>query len=716
MLRKGEIFLIILVLSFPAFASDEDIFNVDFFCGWGGYYRPMEWTPMEISISSILEEPFGGFLTISAKQDEMNTLNIRNEFVLTPDMPLHLPLVTKLAFAADKCNLRISNERNKTLWDNSINLWDFSGSSPLLTAVTEKDLLIGVVGRSAFGLILLPKQSICTSNTGNGNVYLGDKQPRMVPWDWTGFVSLDLLVLYNPEWDLFNEHQLNAIVQWVSNGGKLLLVTGSRPLPNESPITKILPFEVQQAKQITLPSEILRKWNLLPGEPETITCRPLAPKPNARFYENQTVVSGECPLGIGYVGFGRVGVLAFDPAGLSTQQRANSTRFWVSIIRAILEDTDSPERVASVPSQSSMPRPYRSVRVVGDVPQDKNAPNRINRYEVGLSQGANYAVMEHLYNIAEMRPLSIWWVILLLGTLAVLLGPVDYKLLKRIDRLPLTWLTCTFWIVLFSVGAYYGVRALRGGKLQFRVVSVLDKIENNDLAWSTRYCGLFASHSDDYRLEGLNKNQWWSGIAPTQSTVWASYNQNVASRRIYCLQHDGGNLPVSLPVNIWTIQCLMDESTIEQMPFKAEVEVLGDQVTVHIVNESDSPIRNGYCLLANNRGIEFGPVSPRSDKQFSSSFRRVRNWEGFDSNRYRRIYVGNSPIHFINEDAFFAQGCLQRTQAIEAYLAGGAAVVCAQYDQAPIPFAIKDNSCHYTHTQMARLVVFPKTSEGNLSP
>ena len=88
--------------------------------------------------------------------------------------------------------------------------------------------------------------------------------------------------------------------------------------------------------------------------------------------------------------------------------------------------------------------------------------------------------MDHLYNISEMRPLSIWWVILLLGTLAVLLGPVDYKILKRLDRLPLTWLTCTFWIVLFSVGAYYGVRALRGGKLQMRVVSVLDGIENND--------------------------------------------------------------------------------------------------------------------------------------------------------------------------------------------------------------------------------------------
>ena len=439
-------------------------------------------------------------------------------------------------------------------------------------------------------------------------------------------------------------------------------------------------------------------------------------KPNVEFYENQTDTINDCLFGTGYAGFGHVGVLAFDPSTLTARQRANSTQFWVSIIRTTIENTVSAGNCTSVPRRVSMPRPFRSIRLTGDVAQGMNAPNRTNRYEVGLAQGASYAVMTHLYNIAEMRPLSIWWVILLLGTLAILLGPVDYKLLKRFDRLPLTWLTCTFWIILFSVGAYYGVRALRGGKLQFRVVSVLDKIENNDLTWSTQYCGLFASHSDDYRFEGLNNNQWWSGIAPTEASIWA-YNQNVASRRIYCLQHDGGNLPVSLPVNIWTLQCLMNESTIEQLPFHAEVQILGDEVTVNIVNESDSPIRSGYVLLANNRGIEFGAVPSQSDKQFRFPLRRLRVWEGFDTNRYRQFYRrSNYSMRFKNEDAFFAQGCLQRTQAIETYLAGGAAVVCAQYDQAPLPFAIKDQSCHYTHTQLARLVVFPKTPEGSYSP
>jgi len=701
-----------MALSVVSSASEEPVFNVDFFCGWGGYYRPMEWTPIEIGIDSDMTEPFAGSLTISAQQDGLNTLDIMNEFVLTPDIPQHLPLVTKVTYAAHKCSVRIADRRGRTQWSHDFELWDFSPENRLITAVADKDLLIGLVGRPSFGLALLPKQSICSTNIGNGNVHLGDKVPRMVPWDWTGFVSLDLLILYNPEWDLLNEHQLNAIAQWVSNGGRLLLVLGSRPLPKENPISRIIPFELQEAKQVTVSPETLEKWELAHNEPEKIICQPLIPKLNAKFYENETDNIDECLFGTGYAGFGRVGVLAFDPSTMSDKQRANSASFWVSSIKAVIESNYTLGN-AAVPRRSSINRANRTIILAGDVERSSNPPNRSrrNQYEVGLAHGANNAVMDHLYNISELRPLSIWWVILLLGTLAVLLGPVDYKLLKRIDRLPLTWLTCTFWIVLFSVGAYYGVRALRGGKLQMRIVSVLDGIENTDFAWSTNYCGLFASQSDDYQYEGLKNNQWWSGIAPTEASIW-EYNQNVASRKIYCLQHDGGNLPYSLPVNIWTMQCLLNESTIERLPFSAEVQNHGDEIVVNIINESASPILNGYVLLANNRGIEFGQIPANSDKKFRNRPHRLRIWEGFDMNRYRQFYHrGDYSVRFKNEDAFFAQGCLQRTQTIEDYLARGAAVVCVRFNQVPTSFTIKDRSCNYSHIQLARLVVFPKGSQ-----
>ncbi|MHC4337466.1 MAG: hypothetical protein ACYSTG_05890, partial [Planctomycetota bacterium] len=193
----------------------DSAFNVDCFLGWGGCYRPMEWAPVEIGVSSTLTEPFAGSLTISAQQDDLNTLSIAHTFVLTPDVPLYIPLVTKLAFAADKCKLRIVDERGRTRWRYDFELWNFSTRNRMLTAVGESDLLVGLVGRRKFGLLRLPQQSICESDRGRGKVYLKDKITRMVPWDWTGFVCLDLLILYDPDWSLFKQNQLNAIVQWV---------------------------------------------------------------------------------------------------------------------------------------------------------------------------------------------------------------------------------------------------------------------------------------------------------------------------------------------------------------------------------------------------------------------------------------------------------------------------------------------------------------------
>jgi len=680
----------------------------------------MEWAPVEISVSSTLTEPFAGSLTISAQQDGLNTLSIAHTFVLTPDVPLYIPLVTKLAFAADKCKLRIVDERGRTRWRYDFELWNFSTRSRALTAVGESDLLIGLVGRRKFGLLRLPQQSICESDRGRGKVYLKDKIARMVPWDWTGFVCLDLLILYDPDWSLFKQNQLNAIVQWVSNGGRLLLVLGSRPLDSGNPITQMLPFEVQQARQTAIAPKTLRKWKLDPAEREDVVCWALKPKPDACFYQTDGVQAEGCLFGTGYVGFGRVGVLAFDPSTMTDKQKSNSTRFWVSRIAAILEDAYKPSEFGTKERRRKGRRrsgrevyrglsSRRSIELAENAEGNPAEPSNEHMYNIGPAQAGNNAVMEYLYSISELRPLSIWWVIVLLVLLAVLLGPVDYKVLKRIGRLPLTWVTCSLWIVLFSVGAYYGVQALRSGKMQLRVVSVLDGIEGSDYAWSTAYCGLFAPYSDAYQLKGLGERQWWSGIAPVQEHVYA-YGRQIGSRNIYCFQHDGGSLPYSLPINIWTMQCLLNESPLQQLPISAEMQPRGDELILSITNLSENPITEGYVLLDNNQALVFGSVGAGSTREFSGKPKRCEGWD-YDMSRYvgGRYYYnehGRQP-EFKNETAYSAQGCLQRTQTIRAYLAYGAAVVCAEFDQAPVSFGVKARSCDYNHIQLVRLVVFP---------
>jgi len=709
-------------------------FNVDFFCGWDGYYRSMEWTPVEIGISSDLTEPFAGSLTISARQDGLNTLNIVHPFVLTPDVPLALPLVTKFAFAADKCELTIRDDRGRARWQYAYNLWDFSVTNRLLRSVEEQDLLIGLIGQGQFGLLRLPRDTRCSSDRGDGRVFLGSKVPRAVPWDWTGFVSLDLLVLYDPDWTLFQRQQMEAIREWVSNGGTVLLVLGRHPLPADSPLSDLVPFRTGEPRQVQVPATVLTEWGLDASRSETVTAWPLFPEPQALLTKKVRASEAGYLYGVGYAGFGRIAVLGFNPSELSEEQTRHTARFWVRQIAACMDDGSqslgSPGPAGSQGLRVVVGR-GRSIELTtdtsetGDDTRGGRNPND-SRHTISIAQGASNQVMEHLYLLPQMRPLSIWWVILTLSSLAVLLGPIDYWLLKRLDRLPYTWLTSAGWILIFTVGAYYGVQWLRGGAMELRAVSVMDGIADSNCAWTTCYAGLFVPRSDDYRLDGLAPNQWWSGIAPSQEEIYG-FQREVALRQIHCVQQDGANLPVSVPINIWTVQSLLSEWSSPEMPFAATVKREGAEAIVEIDNRSDAAIRAGYVVFEDTCA-DLGPVPAHSAKQFQARTRPFQPWR--EGNTYARL-SGNrprvlgpiapgfprypGPLGGAADSAFFAEGTLSRTLAMHTYLRFGAALVCVAFEDAPVPFRVKDCSYRINHIQLARQLVrgSPQSTDPN---
>jgi len=934
MLRNSLKPVIVLIVLMVGSLCAESPFNVDVFCGWNGYYRPMEWTPVEVGITASLNDTFQGKVMLSAQQDGLNTMNITQELTLMPDFPKRLPLVTKFAFAADKCRLRIIDDKDRTRWDNEFELWNVSRRNRFLSVVNDNDLFIGLIGSQRFGLTRLAKQSICKSARGTGKVFVANRLQRMTPWDWTGFASLDLLMLYDPVWNTFSIEQLNAIAQYVSNGGSLLVVLAGKPLPAENPIGRLLPFEIQNKKRLTLGVRTLQSWQLNAAEPQDVNAWPIKPKPGAGFFQTETNDVNQCVFAVGCVGFGRVGVLAFDPSELTDRHRSNASRFWANRIARVL-DYDRPGTINSannetvtlksavVVPQGVRPMPNSSALTgdlthadnvqcgiqltikglepgkytmtsyhnnpstrhsnidvyVNDKLSSSNNPqtsvnsdaraskittvfevadtgnvviefrpvreSQFNRRAVlcgfqltrssaspgsdsksadviavdfgangqaiapgfiglgysigarmkiatfdssnGLPEGVNIAlkataddnlqfqptmnlvaprqrpgrrptnkvetitasalhrsieyvenadtyphnsqnerffqtsigqvagtaVMEYLYNIPEMKPLSIWWVIIILTVLAVLLGPVDYKILKRLDRLPLTWLTCAIWIALFTGGAYYGVQELRGGEMQLRAVSVVDGIQDSDYQWSTTYLGMFAPRSRNYQLSGLKPDQWWSATSPTEESIWSG-RRDSGSRNIYCLQQDGYNRLYSAPINIWTVQCLVNEEPQSQLPLQVELSRSGDEVTLKITNQASCPVESGYVLFGDDRSMNFGSVAPGATKKLKDRLTRSRRWD-MQLRQDGRYGVLRAQLSgpFRPEKAFFAQGILPRTRAISDYLKHGAAVVCAEYDNAPVSCKVKNYPCSYTHVRMVRLVVFPKTGDAN---
>jgi hypothetical protein len=158
------------------------------------------------------------------------------------------------------------------------------------------------------------------------------------------------------------------------------------------------------------------------------------------------------------------------------------------------------------------------------------------------------------------------------------------------------------------------------------------------------------------------------------------------------------------------MQCLINESPIQQLPIDAGVERRGDEIFLTIVNKAEISIKRGYVLFDNNQAISFGSIDGYSTEEFSGQLKPYKGWDSTiikgHNGRYR-YYMEGYKSEFKNEAAYTAQGCLQRTKTIKAYLENGAAVVCAEFEQAPVSCAVKDRSCNYKHIQLVRLVVFP---------
>ena len=134
-----------------------------------------------------------------------------------------------------------------------------------------------------------------------------------------------------------------------------------------------------------------------------------------------------------------------------------------------------------------------------------------------------------------------------------------------------------------------------------------------------------------------------------------------------------------MPINIWTMQCLINESPYtQQLPINATCTRNGNKVTVKIDNYSSAKLKQGYILFGKDRFLEFAEVPAKGSKEFSGRLQGGKKWDfsigQIASNQHHnsRNFVARE---LQTEKVFSAQGCLQRSRSIKNYLSGGAAVV-----------------------------------------
>ncbi len=683
------------VVAGPSWARGEgpplDPFAITLSLGWQSRCRTGQWNPVEIVVSSQTDKPFIGNLELSVAQDNQHYLVVQRPIVLPAAQSLKIPLAVKFSYASDSCRVRLVDQHGYTVYDQRYELFNYQASQGGLKLVNPNQILFGLAGKPGL-LITCPGK-------------LNEKQERFItcnaflqnlPLAWTGYCGLDALILYDPDWSLISPPQQQALAQWVSNGGQLMIILGSKPIPPDSPIGKLIPFTISSPRNTLISPEALDGLGIKTPKTLDLPLWKFPPEPfNPGWSAVQVNPTGD-PLEMkGSVGFGRLLLLGFDPKQLPFNLDEQNQAFWMTHLK-LLVDAD---RLTEEKDENAYPGGGFGPR--GYYGGGEGSPE---------TAGVNN-ILSHLMSISELEPISIWWILAILGTMALLIGPVDYMILKRMNRLPWTYLTFMSVLAVFTVGAYFGVEFLRAGDNQLRRLCVLDKIDGSGHCWQSGYTGIFASRSDDYLVTGFSGESWWSGITPAQGYSYYG-NQGIKST-IECFQQEG-NVPVGLPVNIWSMRTLLDEQRGAGFPLAVKVSFDGNAISARIKNSGVVSVKAG-AIRFKDQWWDFGPVEPgqtvtvTGNPKFSPNLTWVKNEKENPQN-----YMYNDHRTLLPWLVLSATGTAARTRGIEEYHRNGAAVVYAMTDgAASCPLSIKGKKSVVHNTWYFRLVI-PKVQTGSL--
>ncbi len=255
--------------------------------------------------------------------------------------------------------------------------------------------------------------------------------PEALPEDWRAYAGLDaLLWLDGRPAEIRSQAQAEALRTWVSAGGRLVVARATEAGLPGSALAELLPVAVRGT--VTLDGLELG-GKRAEGR---VAVLETAPRGNARILEKQ----GDLPLAVDRnVDGGRVTFVAFDPSARPFDGWEGAPLFWSRLLGP------------PPPAPPDQPGQMRAPRVVGSL---------------GLAQVAG--------RFPDVEPPAIGWLFVLIVAYLLVVGPLDYFVLRSFRKLELTWFTFPAYVAGFTLFILAAGGAFIGRAAYQRELAVID--------------------------------------------------------------------------------------------------------------------------------------------------------------------------------------------------------------------------------------------------
>lgn len=406
-----------------------------------------------------------------------------------------------------------------------------------LEAIDQERLLIGVI--SSDQALLNNLNQIRLPNITSSVVR--HLQLADLPEHIAALRTLDVLFLHDTDTSTITTEQLNALRLWVQLGGQLIVSGGSNGHLTAAGLGDLLPAQVTSS----ISSGSLSGLSELASTPppaENVTLSELQPKAKANGIPAQDPLLYRSNEGTGIVT-----VTRFD---------ISSLRSWTS----------------EVELWSQLIVPIAQVR-----------PGQIGRLQ-----------FRNLLQQLLRRPSFNWpstgVLLLFLLLYIVIIGPVNYFVLKRMKRMELAWVSIPIIVLLFSGGLYLAGFGLRGTQSQTYQVSVVQGSENGSHGLVTSYVGLFSPRRTSYSL------QFAPSLLVNEAHSWNDFNNET----VRIVQSEQSVQVPDLLVDIGSVRTMSVEGMIPmELQVQSQLQINERTIMGSITNNSGIELENALLVRGN---------------------------------------------------------------------------------------------------------------------
>ncbi|HEY7599720.1 MAG TPA: hypothetical protein VH741_07330, partial [Candidatus Limnocylindrales bacterium] len=490
----------------------------------GGHVRPGAWAAVSVTLTNT-GQPVTGELRVRTQQQGLSRFGVVVE--LADGAIKGYLLYTQPPLFGSKLVVELVNG-DTVLASAEVPIRSHDSYAPIVAVVAERpENLLRDIG-----------DAVRNPNFGSNPAVItltpADLPPRVEAWS-----AIDRLVWQDVDFGQLDADQLAALKLWIGAGGRMVVVggtTGTGTLADLPP--DMLPFVPVQTVDVstselgallgTLPTEA----TALPALAGTLARGTVMARTGDQVYAAQSAY-----------GQGGVTIIGINPgtSWLAGSDAAGS--LW---------------RRALPLSGGAFLNPF----VITD----------------------DYILQSALYNLPSVALPPIEQLFVLLLAYIALIGPLNYLVLRRLDRREWAWVTMPLLVIVFAVGSYGLGAALKGSDVIVNQVAIVRAGQATGEGIGQVYVGVFSPsrRSFDVLIGGgplLSSPSSQSQVGQTEQPIDALIGTNLSRLR-------------NFEVGFGVVRGFRADARTAAPTISADLHLTGGRVVGTVTNNSDAPLEN----------------------------------------------------------------------------------------------------------------------------